>query len=119
FVPALPHHAPVPDHEGTHHGVGRGEPEPALRELQGPSHVRLVIHDTPTRGSAGRGDGAGRQRPPAKAPSSSPIPTVTVGPGVSPGPPSHGLRGVADSHRRWWLAPRPEDEQLCVLLDEV
>ena len=41
---------------------------------------------------------------------SPPIPTFTVGPGISPGPPSRGSRGVADCHRRWGIAPRPGNE---------
>ena len=36
-----------------------------------------------------------------------PIPTLTVGPGVAPGPPTAGCRRVADCHRRWGIAPRP------------
>ena len=40
----------------------------------------------------------------------SPIPTLTVGPGIPPGPPLAGSQRVADCHRRWGLAPRPEDE---------
>src|SRR5947207_14945179 len=59
---------------------------------------------------------AAAPRPPSP---SSPIPTVTVGPGVAPGPPSCGSRGVADSHRRWGIAPRPEDELLLVLRQRV
>src|SRR5712691_3883880 len=43
---------------------------------------------------------------------SSPIPTVTVGSGIAPDQPSSGCRRVADSHRRWGIAPRPEDELL-------
>src|SRR4051794_37025476 len=37
-------------------------------------------------------------------------PDCTVGPRVSPGQPPSGSRGVADCHRRWGIAPRPEDE---------
>src|SRR5712691_10734344 len=39
-------------------------------------------------------------------------PDSTVGHGLSPCPPPDGARGVADCHRRWGIAPRPEDELL-------
>jgi hypothetical protein len=35
------------------------------------------------------------------------IPTLTVGPGIAPGPPVAGWDGVADCHRRWGFPPRP------------
>jgi len=38
---------------------------------------------------------------------SSPIQTLTVGPGISPGQPL--LKRFADYDRRWGITPRPED----------
>ncbi len=97
-------------------GLGEARPRPrrararALRMNE--SSASAVTHEPPW------GQGRGRVERPETALgksghpscSSSPIPTFTVGPGVSPGQPSSGTRGVADSHRRWGIAPRPEDE---------
>src|SRR5439155_16024525 len=103
-----------------HHGVGSGQAETVLREPEGPPHqfdVRVVLHVSPHRGARTRTEGVKRTGGPAARAvhlvrSSSPIPTLTVGPGISPGPPLSGSEGVADFHRRWGVAPRPEDELL-------
>ena len=113
LVPALTDDAILGDDHGAHRRVRRDHPPTPFREPEGPFHVRLVGHDDLSRGEERKqqaGNGSARRcrhRP------SSPIPTFTVGPGISPGPPSTGCRGVADwNHRRWGVAPRPEDELL-------
>ena len=99
-------------------GLGETRPQPRSRELEGPPHVRLVRSMPscllrPGRvGTAGaRRSGRARRHGRAVCPSP-PIPTVTVGSGIAPDPPTAGGRGVADSHRRWGVAPRPGNELL-------
>src|SRR5947199_6189305 len=56
----------------------------------------------------------------ATAGPSTPIPTLTVGPGISPeSTPGWRPGGRRLLFRRWGLAPRPEDELLRVLLGRV
>ena len=127
LVPPLPRHRAVGGQDQrADHGIGGGEPQPTLGQLQGPAEARAVAqvrcgspgvpldrlsHAVPP---ASRGGDVRRGRTGATARAengpSSPIPTVTVGPGVPPGQPLAGGEGVADSHRRWGFAPRPEDE---------
>src|SRR6185369_3389784 len=54
-----------------------------------------------------RHDGRGRGCGNATIAPVPPIPTLTVGPGIAPGPPTTGSGGVADCHRRWGVPPRP------------
>ena len=89
-------------------GFGRCGAPPSLGQFEGPvPYAASFVHDVLS-GAGGRKRGDARRRA-ATAPVLS-HPDCTVGPGVSPGPPPTGCRGVADCHRRWGIAPRPEDE---------
>src|SRR5918996_2249320 len=85
---------------------GLGETSPAPRAA---SSSALRIWAPSTTSFPGAEGGKAGRRPPA---SPSPFRTVTVGPGFPPGQPLDGAQGVADSHRRWGIPPRPEDELL-------
>ena len=109
-TPAVAH-----DH-GADHGVGRREARgpararPRARRIVRLGAVHRRIRPVSEARRATTGEAARETHGRSRGPSSSPIPTVTVGPGIPPGPPPTGCRGVADCHRRWGLAPRPEDE---------
>ena len=85
-------------------------PAHAACAARAPRVLRRLRHPRPFhRGEVGTTRGAAPRDARNRAPSP-PIPTLTVGPGISPGPPSRGSRGVADCHRRWGITPRPGNE---------
>ncbi len=120
FVPALAEHRAVAivDDEGAHHGIGRHAAPAAFGELERPPHLGLscCLHAPPRsvrprrggwRASGDATRGVRTAQPGRRVHPFPSIPTLTVGPGIPPGPPTAGCGRVADCHRRWGVAPRP------------
>ena len=88
-----------------------------FRRARAPAASGSVVLYPRAASSVGRGveDGSGRRCDSRRAHSAPgrriqpfpSIPTLTVGPGIPPGPPTTGCGRVADCHRRWGVAPRP------------
>ena len=100
--------------------IGLGETRPQPRSARSSARrmcsCRCAVRPSSPRPSIGawtRRRGAPPRHAAAPRRPSPPIPTLTVGPGIAPGPPPTGCRGVADCHRRWGLRTPPRRRASC------